>query len=154
MVIVFPRRKAWQYLVQDKGCRITEQSKPARKMKRFGRLKKKDDKNNGLVDRRIFTRLSVKLPLRFLEPGDKREHHAQVINISANGIGFINKKRLAPNTYLQMWLNMPDHCKPLYIIGKVIWSKSLEIIPSRWRVGAEVKKVNLVGLGRICLQPE
>jgi hypothetical protein len=55
-------------------------------MKHFGR-RKKDTKTNGLVDRRIFTRLPVKLPLRFLEPGNKKEHHAQVVNISANGVG-------------------------------------------------------------------
>ncbi len=112
----------------------------------------KIEKNSVLIDRRMFTRFPVKLPLRFLE-GEK-EYEAQTLNISGNGIGFISKIKLSPNTPLKMCLYIPAHCKPLYITGKVIWSKNLRADIQEWRTGVYLEKVNLVGLNRIITKKE
>ena len=112
-------------------------------------LSGKSNKKGDFVDRRVFARLPVKLPLRFLEIGRNKESKAQTLNICANGVGFISKKRLSPDTPLEMWLEMSDQNEPLYIRGRVIWAKKLGGKTQEWRIGVVFERVNLIGLGRV-----
>ena len=110
---------------------------------------KKREKEKIHPDRRVFARLPVKLPLKFLEIGEKKESKAQTLDVCANGIGFISKTKLEPDTLLEIWMDMPESGEPLYITGKVVWCNSIEGEPEQWRVGVSFERVNLISLGQI-----
>ena len=65
-----------------------------------------EDKNS--ADRRVFARIPIKLPIRFLASGKDKECPAQTTDISANGIGLLCKEKFSPNTPLEMWLDLPE----------------------------------------------
>lgn len=107
-------------------------------------------KNKLATDRRVFVRFSLQIPIRFLEIGREKEREGQVLNISANGIGFISNTRLPNNTPLKIWIEVPGRSEPLHLLGKVIWSKKSTIKKDKpWRAGAQLENANLVGLSQI-----
>jgi len=99
-----------------------------------------------MEDRRLFARVETKFPMRFLDPGSGAEGEAQIMDISANGIGFITERRLPANTELEMWLDIPDHHSPFYTRGAVAWSRDLG--DNGQRVGMHLEKAEFMGLGR------
>ena len=97
-------------------------------------------------DKRIFERLSVNLPVRFLDVGSNKEGIGQTQDISAKGIGFYTDEQLLPMTPLEMWLEMPDKSEALYTRGEVIWSR---ISGNKYRAGINLEKADLMGMSRI-----
>jgi hypothetical protein len=100
-----------------------------------------------LLDRRIFERIPVKLPLRFLYPTSNKEGLAQTQDISAEGVGLLTNRELLPHTPLEMWLQIPDKGEPLHTMGEVVWSKMIE--PNKYRVGISLEKAELMGMSRV-----
>jgi len=101
-----------------------------------------------MPDRRVFGRLKVKFPLRFLNRISGDEEHAQVVDISAGGLGFVTEKSIAINTPLELWLNIPDRHLPFYTKGDVAWTwPSLD--GGQHHVGVRFEKPELMGLARI-----
>jgi len=103
--------------------------------------------NMTFKDRRVFERISVNLPLKFLNPNSNKECLAQTHDISANGIGILTQEELPTHTYLEIWLQIPDNGKPLHTKGRVVWSKMLE--PNRYRVGICLERIDLMGVSRV-----
>lgn len=101
-----------------------------------------------MEDRRVFERIDIKFPVRFLDPSSGREGSADATDISANGIGLIVNERLPAMTSLEMWLGIPDQHEPLYTRGEVIWSES-QPGTGEHRVGVRLEKAELMGLARI-----
>lgn len=93
-------------------------------------------------DRRVFERIDVNLPLRFLDIVNGYEGSAQTFDISANGIGFTAAEGLSSNTRLELWLNIPDQHEPIYTRGEVVWSAGS-------RIGVQLEKAELMGLARV-----
>lgn len=100
-----------------------------------------------MEDRRIFARLPVSLPLRFIDVGENKEGEAETQDISAKGIGLVTNEELSPRTPLEMWLQLPDRSEPLYTRGEVVWSRALE--PNKYQVGVELEKADLMGMARV-----
>jgi hypothetical protein len=100
-----------------------------------------------LLDRRVFERIPVGLPLRFLYSNSNREGLAQTQNISAIGIGLVTDRELLPRDHLEMWLQIPDKGEPLHITGEVVWSKMIE--PNKYRVGISFEKAELMEMSRV-----
>ncbi len=100
-----------------------------------------------MEDRRIFARLPVRLPLRFIDVGENKEGEAETQDISAKGIGLVTNEELSPRTPLEMWLQLPDRSEPLYTRGEVVWSRALE--PNKYQVGVELEKADLMGMARV-----
>ncbi len=117
--------------------------------------KKLSKRNHGFTDRRVFARIRIRLPLKYTKANirTKIRKQAQTLDISAKGIGFISNENLLPNTVLEMWLELPENHQPLYLTGKVIWSKNLKGGGKEWRCGVLFDKVDLVGLGHILTTP-
>lgn len=109
----------------------------------------KDNKKTKFAHQRLFARLSIKIPLRFSKSGQGEISVAETVDISAKGVGFISKTALSPNMPLEIWLDMPDHHRPLYITGKVIWSKNQGGKNKLCQAGVQFKNANLMDLGRI-----
>jgi len=86
-------------------------------------------------ERRTFERMPSKLSLKYSDSHSNKEALAQTQNISAQGIGLLIDRNLHPYTPLDIWLQIFNKIKPLYIKGKVIWSK---------KIG---KKKYIVGIG-------
>ena len=99
-------------------------------------------------DRRLFARIKLKIPLRFLAPDSGKECKAETMNISANGVGFITDVNLPEKATLEMWLEIPDHHAPFYTRGEVIWSKALDNTGQQ-RVGVRILREDFIGFSRI-----
>jgi len=101
-----------------------------------------------MEDRRIFARINIKLPVRFLDPSTGREGTADTTDISANGLGLIINDSVPATTPLEMWLGIPDQHEPLYTRGEVVWSEPLPDSVEH-RVGVRLEKAELMGLARV-----
>ncbi len=99
-------------------------------------------------DRRLFARIDTKFPLRFLNSINGNEEAAQVVDISAGGVGFVTESILPVNAPLEMWLNIPDRHVPFYTKGDVVWSSPIPEADQQ-RVGVRLEKAELMGLARI-----
>ncbi|MEI6631631.1 MAG: PilZ domain-containing protein [bacterium] len=101
-----------------------------------------------MADRRLFARMETKFPLKFLNMVNTNEECAQVVDISAGGVGFVTNESLPVNTPLEMWLNIPDRHVPFYTKGEVAWSSPIPEL-NQQRVGVRLEKAELMGLARI-----
>lgn len=95
-----------------------------------------------MEERRIFARIEIKIPLKFLNLTNNSEGKAETVDISAEGIGFITKEELAPNTPLKIWLVVPNHHEPPQVAADVVWSNNLENNVDK-RVGVRLKDEGL-----------
>ena len=106
-------------------------------------------KGNNSTDRRVFARIPIKLPIRFLASGKDKECLGQTFDISANGIGLsCQEEGLSPQTPLEMWLDLPEASSPFYTRGEVVWSSSLTDLAQQ-RVGVRLDKAELMGLAPV-----
>ena len=102
-----------------------------------------------MEDRRIFTRIDVKLPLKFFDSVGNKVGEGQTLNISAKGIGFLTKEKLPETVPLDIWLFIPDHHGALYTRGEVVWLRGLTNGTEKQRVGISLKSEDLLGLARV-----
>jgi hypothetical protein len=100
-----------------------------------------------MQDQRIFARIPVKFPMRYLEPNNGGECQAHTQDVSAKGIGLLTNAALSSKTILDMWIEIPDKNEPLYTRGEVVWSKMLA--PNEFRVGLNLERAELMGLSRV-----
>lgn len=101
-----------------------------------------------MADRRLFARMETRFPLKFLNMVNTNEETAQIVDISAGGVGFVTRESLPVNTPLEMWLSIPDRHVPFYTKGEVVWSTPTGDI-NKNRVGVRLEKAELMGLARI-----
>lgn len=101
-----------------------------------------------MVERRIFARIKIKMPIKILNPANDKICTAETVDISANGVGLVTEESLTPETTLEMWLDIPDHHEPLHVLGKVVWTYDLEDNIHK-RVGVQLGEERLINLGRI-----
>jgi len=97
-----------------------------------------------MEERRVFTRINARVPVRFLDLSSGREGQAETLNISGNGLGLVTNDDLSTLTPLVIWLNIPDEYEPLCVRGRVAWSE-----PLSGRVGVHLENAGLLGLGRV-----
>lgn len=103
--------------------------------------------NSEITDRRIFERIPITLPLRFLDLNSNKEGLVKTQDISAKGLGLLADEELSPQTPLEMWLKIPDQGESLYIRGNVVWSAMVG--SNKYRVGVDLEKADLMGLSRV-----
>lgn len=101
-----------------------------------------------MQDRRIFARFAVNFRVRFLVQQEKNEGIAQSKDISAKGLGLFLTDKLADNSPLELWLEIPDKMEPLYMRGKVVWADKTDPTDN-YRVGISLEKADFMGLSRI-----
>lgn len=102
-------------------------------------------------DRRIFERIPVQIPLRFLELYSNKEGTALTYNISAKGIGLLTQEELLPHASLELWLDIPGQTEPFYTRADVVWSKRIN--PDTYKVGLNLERADLMGLSRALRMP-
>jgi len=100
-----------------------------------------------ILDRRIFERIPVKLPLRFLNLTPNKQGLAQTHDISGEGIGIEVDEKLLPHTYLEMQLQIPHSDVPIYTKGRVVWSENVQ--SNHYRVGISLEEVKLMKMWSI-----
>lgn len=101
---------------------------------------------NQIEDKRVFARLPVTMPVKFMNTEMNAEGEALTQDISAKGIGLMINRKIKPNTSLEMWLTVPDKGEPFYTRGEVIWS-----IPEadKYRIGVNLERADLMGISRV-----
>lgn len=101
-------------------------------------------------DHRIFARIKVKLSLKFFNKVTEKEGEGETLDISANGVCFISKESLIPDTPIDIKLNIPEYAEPLSLSGKVAWSKPADAFGNqKIGVAIEMEDEDVVSLGRI-----
>jgi len=106
-----------------------------------------------MEERRIFARIKIKIPLKFLKSKTATAGEAETLDISANGIGFATKEELSAGTPMEIWVKLPDHHEPIHLIGKVVWVSDLGENALK-RVGVHLEEERFIELGRVWLFQE
>ncbi len=101
-----------------------------------------------VADKRIFARIPIRFPVRFLASGSNRESTGQSVDISADGVGMTSAEKLSPQTSLEMWLELPENRGSFYTRGEVMWASSLPDTTQR-RVGIHLEKAQLMELAPV-----
>lgn len=102
-----------------------------------------------MLDRRIFERIPISLPVRLLDLENNQEIEAKTRDVSAKGLGILSGEYLNSGDRLELWLNMPDKREAFYSRGKVIWASHQETGRYGYRIGICLEKAELMGLSRI-----
>lgn len=100
-----------------------------------------------MVERRVFERIPVSLPVRLFDSGRNRELIADTVDVSAKGLGIVSRGALNAGDNLELWLNMPDKKEPFYARGSVAWAQAQET--GGYRAGIELEKAELMGMARV-----
>ena len=100
-----------------------------------------------MEDRRVYTRISLSVHLKFTDLESGKEGEADTVDVSANGVGFITKDVLSAKAPLDMWLIIPDHHEPLHAQGVVVWCRGMQDGEKK-RVGVHLIKEDFIGLAR------
>jgi hypothetical protein len=89
-------------------------------------------------EKRLYSRIRLKTPLRFQLLGSTEITHTISENISLEGMGFISQSFIAPNALLSLELNIVSNF--LNPIGEVRWTQNLPH-SDRYRVGVEFSEL-------------
>jgi len=100
-----------------------------------------------MEDRRVFERIPVSLPVKFIDLDTNREAEAGACDLSAKGVGIVSKEDLMSGDRLELWLNMPDKKEPFYTRGTVVWTEQQET--GKYRAGISLEKAEFMGLSRM-----
>lgn len=100
-----------------------------------------------MLERRIFERIPIKLPIRLIDVDNSRELEATASDASAKGLGIVGKGYLQSGNRVELWLDMADKNEPFYSRGTVVWSGLLET--GEYRGGISLEKAEFMGLHRI-----
>lgn len=101
-----------------------------------------------VADKRIFARIPITFPVRFLASGSNKESAGESVDISADGVGMTSAEKLSPQTSLEMWLELPESRGSFYTRGEVMWASSLPDATQR-RVGIHLEKAQLMELAPV-----
>lgn len=88
----------------------------------------------GLKEKRRFSRINIRAPLRYQIRGKSEFDHAISDNISVGGVSFVIDKFITPLTLLMLEINFMS--RTLSPVGKVIWSAPLSH-SDRYKLGIE-----------------
>ena len=99
------------------------------------------------ADRRSFERIKLELPIKFKISPENIEGDFILRDVCGNGLGVVSKKKLSPESNIDLWVRIPDNKPELHIKGKVVWSKAVE--GEGYRAGIVFEKLDLMPLWRI-----
>jgi len=100
-----------------------------------------------MLERRVFERIPVNLPVRLIDVDSNRELEATACDASAKGLGIVGNVYLESGNRVELWLNMADKNEPFYSRGTVVWSRPQET--GEYRGGISLEKAEFMGLHRI-----
>ncbi|MBU1869302.1 MAG: PilZ domain-containing protein [Candidatus Omnitrophica bacterium] len=92
-----------------------------------------------LKDKRRFSRTKSRLLLRYHVAGTPEYNYATVEDVSEGGLGFVNKKFIAPETQLSLQITLG--LRILTPTAKAVWSSPLPH-SYRYKVGLEFIGIN------------
>ena len=103
--------------------------------------------NSNNLERRVFERFSVELPVRFIDIYRYQEGEGKTVDISAKGIGMVTEQNLTPFTPVELWVDTPLQHQTFYARGEVVWSKPIS--ENLWRIGLEFERADLMGVAQL-----
>ena len=98
-------------------------------------------------DRRVFERISVRLPVRLIDLINNQEIAADTLDVSAKGLGIVSNQALNAGDALELWLSMPDRKEPFYTRGSVVWTQPQET--GNYRAGICLDRAEFMGMARV-----
>jgi len=97
-------------------------------------LKHKEGMATSFEEKRSFPRIRLRIPIHCKVRGEGECSNAVSDNIGLGGIGFINDKFIAPQTFLMLEVNVLSRL--LSPIGRIAWANSLPH-SNRYQLGVE-----------------
>ncbi|NQS99625.1 MAG: PilZ domain-containing protein [Candidatus Omnitrophica bacterium] len=98
-------------------------------------------------NRRAFERFEVEFPVEAKQVKEGESSYSQCVDASASGLGVFTQRPFITNFQVEIWVKIPDGHEPLYGLGRVVWSKQVD--EGRWRIGVQLKDINLMGMRRL-----
>ncbi|MFC1631356.1 PilZ domain-containing protein [Candidatus Omnitrophota bacterium] len=105
--------------------------------------------NSVTEERRADERLLVRCPIKFRTEQDEGLREASAKDFSDRGIGFFTHSRIAPNTQLELWVNLLPEARHLHVTGRVVWTK--RGLPRLWRAGVRLEERAFTKIMRMLL---
>lgn len=93
-------------------------------------------------ERRVFERLPLKLSVQYTKEAGGRNYLACTRNISAQGVGLVIARKLRLHTVLEIWMQLLDKERPLYVKGEVLWQHKIR--QREYIVGIGLQKAGLM----------
>lgn len=93
-------------------------------------------------ERRMFERILINLSIKYWRLRSNDNGSAHTHDISAKGMGIVIGRRLQANATLKIWVHLHDKDEPLYIKGRVIWSRRLS--KDRYIAGVNLENAGLM----------
>ncbi len=103
--------------------------------------------NEEMLERRVFERIPIKLPVRLIDVDNSRELEATACDACAKGLGIVGGGYLQSGNRVELWLDMADKKEPFYSRGTVVWSGPQET--GGYKGGISLEKAEFMGLHRI-----
>lgn len=91
--------------------------------------------------------MQARFPLKFLEATASEESTGETFDISANGIGVSSREKMAVNSRLELWLQIPQQTEPFYTRAEVVWA-TRNRDDGMCHAGIRLEKAELMGLAR------
>ena len=76
-------------------------------------------------ERRRFVRFQAWLTASYSVVGEQKSLETVTRNVSAGGVGFLTRSRLAPGTLLEIAVSFPEERRTVRFTGEVCWSGPL-----------------------------
>lgn len=89
-------------------------------------------------EKRGYPRFTVRIPVRYTDPNLNAAIQTQTYDISQEGLSLFTDKELAPETSLDVYLQMTDNGEEIPARGRVIWSKKFTA-QDKYRVGLKLE---------------
>ncbi|MEW6008671.1 MAG: PilZ domain-containing protein [Candidatus Omnitrophota bacterium] len=84
-------------------------------------------------ERRLFERLSTKLPAVVRAQTDGSVFEAQIQDLAAKGLGITSRDRIPQEGRVNLRIEIPGQKNYLNLVGQIVWSR--ENFPDGWRAG-------------------
>ncbi len=98
-------------------------------------------------DRRLFMRFAVEMPMRFFCSEAEMSGKGRMLDISANGMGFVTNRRLSVYSHMDVGVSISNSARPFYTTGEVVWVQRIDF--DSYRIGVKLDKPELMGVWRV-----
>ena len=98
-------------------------------------------------DRRLFMRFPVSMGMRYFCSESESGGQGDLLDISANGMGIVTKRRLHVYGHMDIGVSVPNSAQPFYTTGEVVWVERVDF--DAYRVGIRLDKPELMGVWRV-----
>lgn len=93
-------------------------------------------------ERRLFERMRIDFPAKFVNDNEDIEMKAFCWDFSAGGACVYSNDIMRPKQKLKIWMQIPNRYDSIPVDAEVVWSTQSQ--PGIWKVGLQFLKIRLL----------